>query len=73
MDIHNRVHRKLSEPKTLNEAFQLSQTISPEERYFNALTLLEQWNSEYARTHTPDAPHIACDPRYEARSGSRKT
>jgi hypothetical protein len=59
MDIHNRIHRKLSEPKTLNEAFQLSQTISPEEKYFNALTLLEQWNSEYARTHATDTPHIA--------------
>ena len=59
MDIHNRIHRKLSEPKTLNEAFQLSQTTSPEEKYFNALTLLEQWNSEYARTHATETPHIA--------------
>ena len=49
-DIHDRTHKKLQEPKlSLEQAFQQSLQITPEERYNSAITMLEQWNSEYAR------------------------
>ena len=54
-DIYDRTHRKLTEPKSLQEIYTMSQTVSPEERYNNAILLLEQWNSEYAKSK--NMPH----------------
>lgn len=47
-DIYDRAHKKLMEPKTLQQVFDLTKDYTPEQRYYDAITLLEQWNSEYA-------------------------
>jgi hypothetical protein len=41
--------RKLMEPKSIQQMFTLSQQITPEQKFHNALLLLEQWNSAYAQ------------------------
>jgi hypothetical protein len=46
-DIYNREHKKLSEPKSMQEYFDIAKEVSEEERYNNALTLLQQWNRNY--------------------------
>lgn len=57
-DLHDRSHKKLMEPKTIQEAFDMSKSITPEERYHSALVMLEQWNSEYARKHSQAPLHL---------------
>ena len=46
-DIYDRTQRKLMEPKTLQSVFDLTKNYTPEEKYNNAISLLEKWNSEY--------------------------
>ncbi|RPH76321.1 MAG: hypothetical protein EHM77_09320, partial [Planctomycetaceae bacterium] len=58
-DIYDRAQKKLMEPKSLQEAFHLSQQMTPEEKYNSATTMLEQWNSKYATMHSKDTPHVA--------------
>jgi dUTPase len=59
-DIYDRSHKRLMEPKNITQMMQLYQKETPEERYHNAISLLEQWNSEYARKHKSDPPsHVA--------------
>jgi dUTPase len=56
-DIYDKSIRRLSEPKTLQNIFDLSAEITPEEQYNSALTLLDQWNSSYAQTHKQPFPN----------------
>ena len=56
-DLFDRSQRKLTEPKSLQEAFDLSQQHTPEEKYFAAISLLEQWNSKYARENSSCQPN----------------
>ncbi|MEG1724594.1 MAG: RNase H-like domain-containing protein [Anaerovoracaceae bacterium] len=49
-DLHDRKHKKLMEPKTVQELFDLSKTVSDEQRYYNAIRLLEQWNDKYIKS-----------------------
>jgi hypothetical protein len=35
------------EPKTVQELYDLSKTVSPEEKYYSAIRLLDQWNDKY--------------------------
>ena len=44
------------DPKSLSSIFDFYKTKTPEERYNNAVTLLEQWNSEYAKKHIKNPP-----------------
>jgi hypothetical protein len=46
-DVYDRTLKKLSEPKTMQEFFDITRTVSEEERYNNALDLIHQWNREY--------------------------
>jgi len=57
-DLHDRTHRKLAEPKSLQDVYNLSQTITPEQKYYAAITLLEQWHSKYARENAPVTANI---------------
>jgi len=50
-DIYDRAHRKLMEPRTLQQAYDYSKKITPEQQYYSAIALLEQWNSRYASQH----------------------
>jgi len=52
-DIYNRTHRKLNEPKTLQQAYDITKKITPEQKYYSALNLLEQWNKEYRKPDNP--------------------
>ncbi len=51
-DLHDRRQRRLMEPKTVQDLFDLTKTISDEERYYSAIRLLEQWNDKYIKTET---------------------
>jgi hypothetical protein len=53
-DIYERKIRKLNEPKTLQDVFDFTSHFTPEEKYNSAISLLEQWNSEYARKNSKD-------------------
>jgi len=57
-DLYDRTHRRLMEPKTLQQAFDLSKEITPEQKYYSAVTLLEQWNSKYAKENAPVTANI---------------
>ena len=46
-DPYNRTHRKLMEPKSVQTWYDLTKDTSSEERFNNAITLLEQWNKDY--------------------------
>jgi dUTPase len=46
-DLGDRSHKKLMEPKTVQELYDLSKTVSPEEKYYSAIRLLDQWNDKY--------------------------
>jgi dUTPase len=50
IDIYDRSHRKLQDPKTLQAVMDIASNMTPEEKYNNALIMLEMWNSSYART-----------------------
>jgi phage/plasmid-associated DNA primase len=51
-DLHDKSIRKLGEPKTVQQAFDLTKNYTPKQQYFSALSLFEQWNSNYAKQQT---------------------
>jgi len=55
-DIYDRTHRRLMEPKNLNQIMKLYEHETPEQRYHSAIALLEQWNSDYAKRHKNQQP-----------------
>ena len=48
-DKHDRRMRKLVEPKSVQQWFDISQGATSEERFYNAIRLLEQWNDTYEK------------------------
>jgi len=46
-DTHDRRMRKLMEPKSVQQWFDIAQGASSEERFYNSMRLLEQWNFTY--------------------------
>ena len=46
-DIFDRTQKRLTEPKSMREFFDISKEVTEEERYNNAITLLKQWNAKY--------------------------
>jgi hypothetical protein len=52
-DLHNRTIRKLNEPKTIQNFFDLSKHYTPEEKFNSAIALLEQWNQNYYKSDKP--------------------
>ena len=46
-DLYNREQRRLMEPRTVQEFFDLTKEISEEECYNNALKQLRRWDSDY--------------------------
>jgi len=46
-DPYSRTHKKLMEPKSVQTWYDLTKDTSSEERFNQAITLLEQWNREY--------------------------
>ena len=49
MDTYDRKMRKLAEPKSVQTWFEIAKGATSEERFYNAITLLEQWNRNYNR------------------------
>jgi hypothetical protein len=47
MDTYDRKMRKLAEPKSVQTWFDIAKGATSEERFYNAITLLEQWNKNY--------------------------
>jgi hypothetical protein len=45
------------EPKTLQNVFDFTATFTPEEKYNAAISLLEQWNSDYAKRYGKNQPN----------------
>jgi hypothetical protein len=58
-DLYDRRHKRLMEPKSLQATYDFHQKITPEERYHNAITLLDQWNSQYAKEHPNKPPNFS--------------
>jgi hypothetical protein len=58
-DLGDRAHKKLMGPKTVQELYNLSKTVSPEEKYYSAIRLLDQWNDKYIEQK--DKKHDATD------------
>ena len=52
LDTHDRRMRKLMEPKSVQQWFDVAKGATSEERFFNALRLLEQWNFDYDKNPT---------------------
>jgi hypothetical protein len=48
-DTFDRRMKKLSEPKSVQQWFDIAQGATSEERFYNAVKLLEQWNSNYEK------------------------
>jgi hypothetical protein len=46
-DKHDRRMRKLSEPKSVQQWFDIAKGATSEERFYNSVRLLEQWNDNY--------------------------
>jgi dUTPase len=46
-DTHDRRMRKLMEPKSVQQWFDISKGATSEERFYNSIRLLEQWNYTY--------------------------
>jgi hypothetical protein len=46
-DTHDRRMRKLSEPKSVQQWFDISKGATSEERFYNSIKMLEQWNENY--------------------------
>jgi hypothetical protein len=57
-DIYDRSHRKLMEPRTLQSVYDESSTLTPEDKFYNAVTMLEGWNSDYAKKYGKTPPHL---------------
>jgi hypothetical protein len=54
-DLHDRTHKRLMEPKSVQELYDLSKTVTDEERYYTALRLLDQWNDKYLETESKNS------------------
>jgi hypothetical protein len=54
-DTFDRKMKKLSEPKSVQQWFDIAQGATSEERFYNAVKLLEQWNSNYERDKQTNA------------------
>jgi hypothetical protein len=48
-DLGDRKHRSLMEPKNVQELYDMAQKVTPEEKYYSAIRLLDQWNDEYIK------------------------
>jgi hypothetical protein len=48
-DLGDRKHRSLMEPKPIQELYDMAQKVTPEEKYYSAIRLLDQWNDEYIK------------------------
>ena len=60
-DTFDRRMKKLSEPKSVQQWFDIAQGATSEERFYNAVKLLEQWNSNYEiekKAEKPTACHL---------------
>ena len=57
-DTHDRRMRKLAEPKSVQEWFDVAKGATSEERFYNALRLLEQWNFDYDKAKS--TRHTTC-------------
>jgi copper chaperone CopZ len=53
LDTHDRKMRKLMEPKSVQQWHDIATGATSEERFYNALRLLEQWNYDYDKNPTP--------------------
>lgn len=49
-DIYNREHRKLMEPKTVQENYNDSLNVTPEQKFYCGIKMLEQFNDQYLRS-----------------------
>jgi len=58
-DIHDRVQKRLTEPKSVQTEYDDSLKITPEHKYYCGLRLLEQFNDEYLRSTS----HLLHDPQ----------
>ena len=48
------------EPKTVQEMYDLSKTVTDEQRYYSTIRLLEQWNDKYVPQGTSDEERERC-------------
>ena len=48
-DLNDRRQKRLMEPKTVQQLFDVTKEISDEQRYYSAIRLLEQWNDKYIK------------------------
>ena len=64
-DLFDRSLRRLMEPKSIHTVYKESQTMTPEEKYHSAQTLLKQWLSEYATKYKDENVHSV--PVYSAK------
>jgi hypothetical protein len=48
-DTHNKTHRKLAEPRTVQTWFDMTSEASSEQRFNEALNWLKKWNLDYTR------------------------
>lgn len=54
-DLYDKQQRRLMEPKTVQQLFDLTKSMSDEQRYYNAIRLLEQRNDKYIKDNAPQA------------------
>jgi hypothetical protein len=52
-DLHDRTHRKLNEPKTVQEVYNMSKRKTPEERFYDVQNMLEEWLRDYVKNQKP--------------------
>jgi dUTPase len=52
-DLYDRTHRKLNEPRTIQEVYNMSKRKTPEERFYNVQSMLEEWLRDYVRNQKP--------------------
>jgi hypothetical protein len=51
-DLHDRTQRRLMEPKSVQQLFDMTKTMSDEQRYYSAVRLLDQWNDKYIKSES---------------------